>query len=207
MLKKLILVSGMAISFLSYAGAEISSTPFENKIDVQQVNYETKIFKFEIGQIKKDFIEKSHYGDSDWYLISRESGLSYYIQKNPNTHKISRLKITYPFIDSVMGQDLKNLSNDFGEGHYVNDQVTFKKDNITIMVSVVNDPLDSSSHLAKSTIDIIDYTLNQERLDTEYEIYNFERMNRTSNKKETKKEVITKNKVYKIDDSKRMIRK
>ena len=108
MIKKIAIATAIILSVASTA--EITDSKFKYSPDLEYKNYQEKIYHVKLGDVRKDFIKEINYIGEKWYLIEQKGHWSYYVQKDPLSDKISRVRIVYPYSDFETGRDLKHLS-------------------------------------------------------------------------------------------------
>lgn len=174
MIKKIAIISTIVIGLFS--NAEITDSNFTFSPDVEILDFQKKMSHVLIGDIKKDFISEIYYAGQKWYLISKEGEMSYYIQKDPLTNKVSRIRIVYPYSDFETGRDLKHLEKQYGKPEYISDLARFTNEDQRVRVYVGKDVLVKSLKANKTIIDILNYNVNLEKLESDDIIYKSNRM-------------------------------
>lgn len=176
MIKQFILMSSLLTGFIS--SAEISENLFVFPADKEYQMYEDKFSHVEMGNTLSSFIEEINYIGNKWYLKDIKNNSKYYVQIDPLTKKISRIRIVSEYSDFSTGRDIKYLTEQYGQPKYISDDARFFNDDIRIRLYVDKDVLTPKIEEEKTIIDILNYKENKEKLKSEDIIYKSERMNR-----------------------------
>lgn len=174
MIKKIVIITSLLISSLSYS--EITDSKFNFVADQEYKDMNIKMFHIELGDVRTDFIKEIEFVGQKWYLLDEVDNLSYYIQKDPLTNKISRIRIVYPFTEFESGRDIKHLTEIYGKPEYISNHARFHTDNIRIRMYVDKDVLTEELEDNKTIIDILNYKVNAEKEMSEDTIYKSNRM-------------------------------
>tara|TARA_Y100000588_G_scaffold210270_1_gene224226 strand:+ start:53528 stop:54046 length:519 start_codon:yes stop_codon:yes gene_type:complete len=165
---------------ISIALACFSISTFANSVE-NSSEYKEKEKKFNTIQVNQIFegnvIEKIDYIGEEWFLVSENKDYKRYIQVDPETNVISRLRVVSEYSVVDLGKDIKFLEYSYGETKdHGADFLIIEKDNLRIRLYTDFDLLNKDYSKMYSIIDFLERESNKKRKESIHNIYYNNRM-------------------------------
>ena len=171
-MKKIILIVLTCFSISCFANGIEESAEYKEK--------EHKFNTFKVNQVfKGKILEKINYIGEEWFFISSENNYKRYIQVDPKTNIISRIRFVSEYSVVDLGKDIKFLEYIYGESKDNNAKfLIIDNDNLRIRLYTDFDLIGKNYEQMYSVIDFLERESNKKRKESIHNIYYENRMNR-----------------------------
>lgn len=165
---------------ISIVLACFSISSFANGIE-NSVEYKEKLNKFNTIQVNQIFegnvLEKINYIGEEWLLVSEDNDYKRYIQVDPETNVISRLRFVSKYSVVDLGKDIKFLEYNYGEtkDHDAKFLIIDHND-LRIRLYTDFDLIGKDYNQMYSIIDFLERESNKKRKESIHNIYYEDRM-------------------------------
>lgn len=179
MIKKLILLTYLISANALFANTdndiEMSSKYFQYNQDEEISNIQYKFLDIKLGDVYNKNSKEIKYMGEVWFKAKDDPQNKIYIQKDPLTNKISKIRIISEFSEYKTGRDFRYLKNKYGEPRVSPFDETYRyyDENDQVLMYVDKDLLAKNfiTEKNKVVIDISGTKENIEKKISDHQVY------------------------------------